>query len=126
MYLPLAGPISLTVLAGFVLTEYLSGRFSLIGRFLRQAGVILTVTVLIVFITLTLQRNNDYRNSESIWRATLEVVPANPTACSYLGDALAEQGRHDEAVDCYLRGISLEMALLGSSECNTIRETRVL
>ena len=108
MYLSLAGPIALIVLAGYILLEYLAVRFFFIGRYAYQTGVVLTAAVIIVFILLTLQRNKDYRSSESIWRATLKIAPINPTAYSYLGAALAEQGRYDEAIDCYRWAVYIE------------------
>lgn len=46
----------------------------------------------------TTRRNADYRSAIAIWDATVRDNPRNPRAHVFLGQALADAGRHDQAI----------------------------
>ena len=108
IYLSLAGLAVLVVLGGYILLEHLAKRFSLTTRFGHRAGFSLALAVIAVLILLTLLRNNDYRSSESIWRAALKVSPFNGGAYLGLGAALAAKGEYEEAIRCYQQAVIYE------------------
>ena len=54
--------------------------------------------VLVSYAVQTRQRNRDWKTSESLWAATLDVNPENPIALNNLGLLYAEQGQFEEAL----------------------------
>jgi tetratricopeptide (TPR) repeat protein len=56
---------------------------------------------------LTWRESREYLNNEALWRATLARNPAAFMAWANLGDTLAQQGRHEEAIAAFRRGLQL-------------------
>jgi len=101
MYLPLAGVVTLVVIAAEGLLRRLFAR-DWMRRF--AAGSCLAVWVLGLGV-LTIRRNAAYQSEETIWRDTILKRPQNARAHSNLGVILAEQGRYDEAKQHYLESL---------------------
>ncbi|MBU2513305.1 tetratricopeptide repeat protein [bacterium] len=80
-----------------------------IGTFSSKPGTItfgfFALFIIIIFSTLTIERNELYSSGTAIWQDTVEKAPHNPRAWANLGNALIEEQRYDEAL------ISLEKAL---------------
>ena len=93
MYLPLAVVVILLVLAAH----------NRLGS--RIYGVLLAVAV--VFLMLTLQRNEDYRTAESIWADTVAKCPKNERAHFNYGTQLLEQGRIEEGIGHYEKSLAI-------------------
>jgi tetratricopeptide (TPR) repeat protein len=60
--------------------------------------VIVSGTLLLVLGVLTWRQANIYRDSETLWQATLERNPRSWSAYNYLGYALLRKGKVDEAI----------------------------
>ena len=93
MYLPLAAVITLAVM----------GLHSLIGR----RGIVAATVLALVFGTLTICRNADYRSALSIWTETAAKWPDNARAHYGVGDALLRAGRAAEAIPCFERALRI-------------------
>ncbi|MBI4597300.1 MAG: tetratricopeptide repeat protein [Candidatus Omnitrophica bacterium] len=103
MYLPLAPIIALIVLGAWRLL----GRFAPPSARPRIAAGLLAVSV-VVLGSRTIRRNADYRSSDAIWAATVAARPDNPRARLYLGNALIDAGRRDEARAQLTRALQLK------------------
>jgi Flp pilus assembly protein TadD len=66
------------------------------------------IAVAIGFGFLTARRNEDYRSEFAIWADTVAKRPRNPRAQCSLGDALAREGRVQEAIASYRRALELK------------------
>lgn len=96
MYLPLAA-----VVVALVLFVY--------SRFGRSAWVLLPLLV-VTYVGLTIDRNNDYRSAISIWEDTVHKRPQNPRAEMNYGSLLLHEGRHDEAIEHLRKALELNPA----------------
>lgn len=114
MYLPLAGLVVLLVMAVYVLLE-------LVGKQLRAnegtgkgrvrfedwVGGFLVIAVVAGLTWRTVLRNEDYRSEVSIWQTVVDILPESFRGHSYLGNALLNQGRFDEAISHYRTAVEL-------------------
>jgi len=66
------------------------------------------LAVALVFLTLTIQRNNIYRTDLSLWRDTVAKRPDNAYAQTNLGVALLDLGRTAEATARFRRALQLD------------------
>ena len=66
-----------------------------IGYWLMVAMVICSYTF------LTIRRNRDWKDSETLWTATLETTPTSTIALNNLGLIYAQQGMYDKALALY-------------------------
>ena len=105
MYLPLAGLITLVILAGYNLLTRMAKTTAATALVVYRAGVIAILIVAAGFGVRTVVRNNDYRSSISIWQATAKTAPQNPRVYLNLGKALHLAGRIDEAIEQYTTAI---------------------
>lgn len=55
----------------------------------------------ITYAFLTIQRNDDWQNGETLWAATLETHPDSPIALNNLGRIYAERGQYEQALALY-------------------------
>jgi tetratricopeptide (TPR) repeat protein len=95
MYLPLI-PVVVLVAAG-------------IRRWLGRAAIPFCMVLAGSLAFATLQRNEDYRSEESIWRDTVTKRPENERAQDNLGYALSKiPGRLDESIACYEEALRLK------------------
>ena len=100
MYLPLAALITLVVVGAFVI-----GRRLFRGR---AFGCAAFGSVMVLFASITIQRNRDYQSELSIWQDAVAKRPSNPRAHDNLGIILARLGRTSEAIAHYERSLQLD------------------
>ncbi len=105
MYLPLAAPIVMVVLA---VHQGLRQLFPDTARLRRRLGAGLAAVGVAVLGGLTLARNADYRTEETMWRDTLSKRPANARAYESLGSVLLDQRKFDEAIGLFQEAIRLK------------------
>lgn len=112
MYLPLAGIVILLVITGYILSEKLSVRLrptkeSVIPPTRFGFGCclcsILLIAVAGLLIWRTVLRNQDYKSDVTIWRTSVAAMPENFRAQSYLGTALTNAGKPEEALTHYYK-----------------------
>ncbi len=106
MYLSLAGLIVVTVIGGYLLiTRWCATAKKQSGN--RLAIGIAAVVIVILTIT-TLNRNEDYNTTVSIWNSATQATPHNPRTWSNLGEALAAQNNLARAVAQYEKALDLD------------------
>lgn len=76
--------------------------------FLRRRTWLLVGVAAVAFLILTIQRNNDYRSSLSIWRDTVAKRPGNAAAQNNYATLLVEEGSPEEALTHYLEASRLD------------------
>ncbi len=64
--------------------------------------------MLISLAILTIRQVGYWRDSETLWRHTLEVTSLNAIAEANLGTALLTLGRHDEAINHFRRAVAID------------------
>lgn len=99
VYLPLAGPILLAVVAGHLLLCRL--------RWPAWTSPAILLILVTTFGIRTTQRNAEYRDPLILWQTAVDAVPHNPRAHTYLGLALKERGRSTEAAQRYQRALQI-------------------
>jgi hypothetical protein len=85
------------------IVERLSGRDQLV----RRAGAAAMALVLLSFIADTLLRNEMWRSPVTLWRESVDLAPKHPRPRLLLGEALADAGQRDEAIEQFRIGVSL-------------------
>jgi hypothetical protein len=85
------------------IVERLSGRNQLV----RRAGAVVMALVLLSFVADTLLRNEMWRSPVTLWRESVDLAPKHPRPRLLLGEALADAGRRDEAIEQFRIGVSL-------------------
>jgi tetratricopeptide (TPR) repeat protein len=107
MYLPSAIVIALCVVAGYPLFRraWVARRYPL--RWRTMAGALLVIAAVAGLAGLTIRRNRDYQSVFSIWADAAAKRPQNPRALAGAGFGLAQAGRFEEAIDWYLRALTL-------------------
>ncbi len=103
MYLASAVPILLVVLAAAEVLRRRPG----IARLRRSVHGILVLTVAALGVRTAL-RNMDYRSAVRIWADVLAQRPPTPRACLNYANALAREGRLDEALPYYRKALALD------------------
>ncbi len=68
----------------------------------------LVTTIVFTFSILTFQRNKVWRNSETLWTDSVKKDPINYMAHNNLGNALAGQGKLDEAIAHYSEALRID------------------
>jgi len=108
MYLPSAAVVLVAVVAGHTMLRRLAGRLALPGGIASGigAGAVLALTTSLAIGTAL--RNRDYRSEYAIWEDAVRKRPDNPQAQYALGDALAAQGRYEEAITRYREALRLK------------------
>ncbi|NOZ01479.1 MAG: tetratricopeptide repeat protein [Deltaproteobacteria bacterium] len=84
-------------LAGFLIAVAGAARALPVGPGLKKVGLTLALIVFTVFIGLTMKRTAEWKDSETILRASTRDFPASLSANLGLGRLLITQGRPDEA-----------------------------
>jgi hypothetical protein len=67
-------------------------------RLVRRAGAVVLALVLLSFVADTLLRNEVWRSPVTLWRESVDLAPKHPRPRLLLGEALADSGRRDEAI----------------------------
>jgi len=111
MYLSLAAPVAVAVVAAYRVAERLLGRTE-ISQQARKRRAFGTVALLALCAAaglgvMTFQRNAQYRSRFSIWEDVTRNRPKNPRGWSNLGLAYADAGRFDEAFREYDEALKL-------------------
>ncbi len=104
MYLPLF-VLLLTVAAGIACL--VGGRGWATTRLGRRAGIAPTLMLLAVLAAISAERVRVYRSLLAVWSDAAIKAPRNPRAQLWLGIALVEQGRPDEAFAAFGRSVDL-------------------
>ena len=104
MYLPLAAPAVLAVMAGYAVFApappgAAGGRRT--GGWRPITAPLVATIVVLVMVAASALRNRDYRSAVSIWRTAVAAKPDNHRAHFNLGLAFAEEGKTDEAIVHY-------------------------
>jgi tetratricopeptide (TPR) repeat protein len=120
MYLPLAAVVAAMVLGGVALGNRV---------FNRQQGVALGCVaggaVVVLFASMTIQRNRDYNSALTIWQDTAEKRPDNPRAQDNLGGVLLRAGNVSQAIACFEQALRIKPddadahSNLGNALCQT-------
>ncbi len=100
VYLALAGPIVLLVVAADLLLSRMGSA--------RPARAMLLAGVALLLGVLTWQRNVDYRTALAIWSDTVQKLPGNARAHSNLAEALRDAGDLNAALAHVTQAIELE------------------
>jgi len=74
---------------------------------MQKAALFAIIPAVMIFSSVTIYRNPFFRNTETISRYILSYEPQTVKTWNNLGMALAEQGKTDEAINCYLHSIKL-------------------
>ncbi len=95
MYLPLILVVVCVVFAGYALLRQVIPR---------KAGACAVVLVSFIALTLgltTVIRNMAYHSKVTVWDSVVIARPYNARGWYNLGTALVDEGRHEEALQCY-------------------------
>jgi len=114
MYLPLAGVVVMLVLGGHVFLDKAAKRSLEDRRRWTRIGIVFVIILSGLLVCLTLNRNEDYRDAESVWWSVLEIEPNNPRAHNNIGVILQRQGMFDEAIRHHIRALQIDA---NSIEC---------
>jgi tetratricopeptide (TPR) repeat protein len=101
-YVPSIGVLMLAVWGACELTR--AWRFRTLALSLAGAGVIL------LCLALTRHQIGYWQDSETVFRHAADVTPGNPVTHAFLGSALLEKGRLDEAIGQFQEAIRLRPA----------------
>jgi tetratricopeptide (TPR) repeat protein len=99
VYLSSIGPITLAASSLVCVSERLR---------LPAIPVAFATVVIPVLAFLTWRQTAQFRDSEALWRATLEKNPDAWMACDALGNILADKGSETEAMACFQKALSLK------------------
>ena len=117
MYLPLAALILIFVIGGHAFFRYTEKWLRISGKsapgtitevFIRYFPVGIMITIIAALTLRTLHRNECYKNPVLIWEEAIEVSPHNSRAHSNLGYSFHQQGKLDEAAECYRKSLQLK------------------
>ncbi len=75
-------------------------------RTIRRAGAVVLALVLLSFAADTLLRNAVWASPVTLWRESVDLAPNHPRPRLLLGEALADAGRRDEAIEQFRVAIS--------------------
>jgi tetratricopeptide (TPR) repeat protein len=92
VYLPLAVPVLLLVVAGRWMLARLAGPAA------RRLAPALVAVLALGLTALTVRRNRDYRSAVTLMQLTVESAPRNARAHASLGAALMGEDRTEEAI----------------------------
>ncbi len=108
MYLPLAGIVTLVVIAGAHVVTLLRHRIAC-SRMSAGVGVAIVVgTVTTTLVMRTARRTETYQSKESMWRDVVSKRPNNARALQHLGTALVQLNRRSEAIREFRKALVLE------------------
>ena len=103
VYLALAGPVVLAVVAGFAMTR-LPGRARTRARFAMVTAAALALGV------ATWHRTETYRDPVELWERSVRAVPGNHRALTNLATALAARGDVEQAAVRLRQALEIEPA----------------
>ena len=96
LYAPLVGFFMAVVLGFNKLIDYVKSKFNFN---LAATGKIIFGLVLIMFFVLTLNRNNDWLNSENLWNSVIKIDSRNKRALQNLSAFYLQRGDADNIVE---------------------------
>lgn len=104
MYLPLAAVVAVAVFGAFTFGKHLLGARQGLDRWVGWSA---TGAVALLLGFLTIQRNFDYRSALAIWQDTINKCPDNPRAHLYMGNALSDADRLEDAIQHYEQALRI-------------------
>lgn len=69
--------------------------------------IIVGIAIVMALCTRTVIRNADWRTEDTLWMATAETSPSNPTTWNNMGDVYSRHGDREKAVAMFRRAIAL-------------------
>lgn len=75
---------------------------------IKNLATILGFSLFLIFSIRTVLRNNDLRNSKSLWFATKKVAPYSYRVYNNLGDVYAEEKNYELALENFKRSVALK------------------
>jgi len=117
MYLPLAAILTLTIAGAY--TWYAAwkpggpGLVRYARRFVGAAAMPAVLLAIAAGVWATHRRNLAYATPITIWQDVLSKQPQNARAYNNLGVALVEQGRIDQAMQCYRKALLIQPGYAG-------------
>jgi Tfp pilus assembly protein PilF len=127
MYLPLAAVIVLTVFSIYHFREKFWSARPFLTPLKKPSGVIIAILCLTVLGFLTVLRNRNYHDPETMWKLVIKERPRNCRAYSHLGLYYIEHGRKEEAIWQFEKALenrheSVDIAELHSNLANLLAE----
>ncbi len=107
MYLPLAAVIVPIVIGGHMVLREICCRLRWRTVLQRSLEAAVVVTIVTTLAHITVRRNEDYRSTESFWSDVAAKRPNNARGHVGLGDALARQGKFEEAFAHYSKALRI-------------------
>lgn len=89
--------IGLTVMLAFAVVDLTAS-----WRYRRQILWVAATGVIAALMTCASVQASYWKNSEALWRHTIDCTSKNAFACNNLGSALAAEGRNEEAISNYM------------------------
>ena len=100
LYLPLFGFILMLV--------SLIHRFKIKGEKIQRSHfirIVVSIVIILTYSAITIRRNKDWKNNETLWKKTIEVSPQSFRAHNGLGLIYYEKGLLEQAKEEYLLAI---------------------
>ncbi len=95
------GMIGLYFIAGYFLSNLLEKK-----RY-KEIGFIIYGIIILVLLIRTIQRNSDWKNTETLWTATAKASPNYVASQNNLANIYVLNGEYEKAVDAYKTAIKL-------------------
>jgi tetratricopeptide (TPR) repeat protein len=73
----------------------------------QKIGLFITIVIVLIYSGLTIQRNFDYKSEYTIWSSTVKQNPRSTRAYINLGIAYTRDGKHDKAIEQYLKVLEI-------------------
>jgi Tfp pilus assembly protein PilF len=101
VYLASVSLIAGAVIGGFELISFNKNHFSFFKRYAEIISTLSVLVAMMIFGSLTFQRNLDYSDPMKIWLKALKKNPQNDRAYFQIGFSLSKQNHFDEAIEYY-------------------------
>ena len=116
MYLPLAAIVTLFVLLGSQILDWIVVQRTRHQRELltqsRNVRIVALTLVVVGLGYLTYQRNKDYRSELTLWERTARDFPSNARAFHAIGCSYLKTGQISRAIDMFNRAIDLNLGVI--------------
>ncbi|MBI5153723.1 tetratricopeptide repeat protein [Candidatus Poribacteria bacterium] len=100
MFMPSLG---YTIIVAWLLVEWAKRQ--------RAAALGAVAVYLVLFAARTIDRNRDWKSTETLWTATIEQNPGSAVGQSFVGDILLEKGQVAEAEQAFRKAVELRESL---------------
>ena len=81
----------------------------LYDRFIKYSNILLVllIMVLLTYMTITVERNADYKTAKRFWTATVEKSPYSPRSHNNLGERYVDEGNFEKAIEEFNKSIRI-------------------